>query len=101
MKFISILLSLLLISGMSFGQKNIRSDFNKGIPILVSGVIFTVGVSLTPLEYSGGINSKVTPYYLQTAQIAGLTTGITLTGAGLITTLLNKKGRRKGRKRRW
>lgn len=87
---------------MSFGQKKVRSDFNKGIPILVSGVIFTVGVAVTPLEYSGGINSKVTPYYLQTAQIAGITTGVTLTGAGLITTLLHKKGRHKKRgRRRW
>lgn len=79
---------------MLFAQKNKTRDFNKGIPILISGVAFTIGAVVTPLEYSGGPGSKVTPYYLQTAQIAGLTTGLTLTGTGIVTTLLDKKGRR-------
>ena len=83
---------------MVFGQQN--SKLNKGVPIIISGVVLTVCVGVTPLEYSPGPGSKITPYHLQTAQISGLVTGITLTGTGLITTILNRKSKKRKRIKR-
>jgi len=102
MKILNVLIIFLLSSTVCFAQfqKGNRTDnFNKGIPILISGVAFTVGAAFTPLEYSGGINSRVTPYHKQTAQIAGVVTGVTITGVGIVTTILHNNGKK--RRKRW
>ncbi len=100
MKFTSLLITFLLMSSLTFGQKKQKTDFNKGIPILISGIGFTIGAVVTPMEYTGGPGSKITPYYLQTAQIASLSTGVVLTGTGIVTWIFDRKGRKwKKRKR--
>lgn len=97
-----LLLALIPLSG--FSQKNFKmSQEDKkilGWGMIIGGATVTVGVAVTPMEYTGGINSVRKPIHEQSAHLAGFITGPSVSIGGALTLLFNSKRHRKY-KRRW
>lgn len=86
-------------SAQHFGKKYRKENFTEvmGWGVAGGGALLTIGVAVTPMEYrrKQPVGWEPTPYWNQTAQMAALTTGITLTGTGLITALVSRKPKRR------
>lgn len=99
MKKLTFLLISILFTLNAFSQKRIE-DFNKGIPITIGGVALTIGCVFTPTEFErqqGTYGWQESPIWKQDARLIGIVTGGCITTTGLITTLLDKKSRKKWR----
>ena len=85
---------MILIPFMGFGQKKFKLNKTDkktiGYGMIIGGVSLTIGVAVTPQEYTGGPGSTLTPIYKQPAQLAAYITGPTVAIGGLLTVLLNK-----------
>jgi hypothetical protein len=98
-----ILLSVMLIAinlnlSAQYGHRGFQKESKRGTIVLSAGVLFTVIGIATPSEntyVNGSIGNTgiltPTPIYKQTARIAAITTGITLTITGFITMLYERK----------